>query len=385
MVIEDLSYRPLKSEKEFVPARPMIRLLAGTLDLLLLSPLVSFVPAYHMREARLDYAQGFDSTIWFQIVILAFLTFIVLLTGFTYFFRATPGQAVLNLRIKTMGSAMTWNQALLRSLFYVLSWLLAGLPLLESVSHALGRCWHDRISDTMVVEPSRKQRFLSGLLGVHHWNHERLKSLARLYMVLGFFVLFLFSISLVGNIDSMQWMGVKTESEQIDTVVAKALLKKDNSDETRSEIEEKLWSARSSHEKALAYFYRFQQEKKEDVRKALSSQICEWKVKSLCMLTEYEIEPTNEKLTELVIQAQKPIFLSAQVALMRELTKQAKVTIALNIYDKLKNEMDLRDELKIWDVSLFIKIKNQKKQDRFPASEKLEKALADYEKERGEP
>lgn len=380
MVIEDLSYsQKPDSNDNFHPANPMARFLAGVFDFLLLSPICSFVPAFHVQTARLDYAQGYDSAIWFQIGVLAVLTHVVLQTLFLYFIKATPGQAIMGLKVKSLVPHFSWNQALIRSLFYTLSWLFAGLPLLEMLTHPIGRCWHDRVSDTTVVS-YRKMAFLSAPN-----RHIRVEPI-RGAMILGFFVLILFASTWISGMDSMSFTGVNYNENEIDTLVARALLTKDQSDDVRAEIDDKLWNAKSTQEKALAYFYRFITENEKDTKSALADQICEWKAESLCTLSKYYLDPKEEKITDLMALSDRPIFLSAQVALMKELTRQEKVVSALQVYEKLRKEDALSDELKIWDVSLFLKVRDAQSKGRTPASlDPLKKAWTQYEKERGEP
>lgn len=380
MVIEDLSYRPKSdSSSQFHPASPMARFLAGVFDFLLISPISSFVPALHIQTARLDYAQGYDSAIWFQIVVLAVLTHVVVQTLFLYFIKATPGQAIMGLKVKSLHSEFSWNQALVRSLFYTLSWLFAGLPLLEMLTHPIRRCWHDRVSDTIVVS----YRPVPALVPVN--KHLRAEPV-RATMIIGYFFLILCATTWISQMDSLSFTGISYNETEVDTLVARALLKKDESESVRAEIDDKLWNAKTPQEKSLAYFYRFIWEKEESVKKALSHQICEWKSESLCTLSKYYLDPAPEKISELMALSDRPIFLSAQVALMKELTRQSKLVSALQVYQKIKKEESLSDELRIWDVSLFLKVREEQGKGRTPASlDPLKKAWAEYEKERGEP
>lgn len=385
MVIEDLSHHSSDSANRIVPALASVRFFAALIDFALLAPLVSFVPAYHIRELRLEYAQGFNSTTWFQVAILATLTFIVVQTGFVYFFKATPGQSALGLRVRSLNPELTWNQCLMRATFYTLSWFLGGLPLLEVISHRLGRAWHDRVSDTMVVEKLGTALAFSGRKSGPTWDQARIRTLARTYMILGLFALLIFSLSMVEYVDALEWTGSSSSSEKMDTLVARALLKKDDSEETRAQIEERLWRTQNPQEKALAYYYRFQNEQDKDVKTVLSQKMCEWGAQDLCLLTEYELAPSDLKLTKLITQTQASVNLASQVGIMRELTRKSKITSALHYYEKLKEISELNDELRIWDVSLFLKIKDRKLRNRAPASTRLESALKEYEKERGEP
>lgn len=379
MVIEDLSFHPKSDNDNFHQANPMARFLAGVFDFLLLSPICSFVPALHIQTARMDYAQGYDSAIWFQIAVLALLTNVVLHTLFVYFMKATPGQSIMGLKVKSLNQEMTWNQALIRSFFYTFSWLFAGLPLLEILTHPIGRCWHDRISDTVVLS-HRKIAFIS--LPQNQIRTEPVRA----GMIFGFFILILMAMTKLSEMDSMSFTGVSYNETEVDTLVARALLKKDQSEDVRAEIDDKLWNAKTAQEKSLAYFYRFLMEKEKDMQLALSHQICEWKAESLCTLSKYYLDPKPEKMTDLMALADRPIFLSAQVALMKELTRQSKVLSALKVYDKLRKEDALSDELKIWDISLFLKVRDAQRKNRTPASlDPLKKAWAEFEKERGEP
>ncbi|MFN8790334.1 MAG: RDD family protein [Bdellovibrionales bacterium] len=385
MVIEDLSSPKINTETEVRPAEATTRVVAGFIDAVLLSPLVAFVPAYHLKLLLMDSAQGFDSDLGFHVFVLGFLTHVMLQTGFTYFFRATPGQAAMGIKVKSLVNGMTWNQALLRSLFFTLSWIFLGLPLLEAAVHPYGRCWHDRVSDTAVVTTRRAGRRARGANGALPAVSLRSRHEIRTIMILGYFMLFMIFASVLTQKDRLTFGGDLPAEDNIDVLVARALLKKDTSDETKFAIEEKLWNARSRQEKALAYFFRFQIEKDEEVRKALSHQICEWQAPTLCSLTSYSLQPDPARLADLKSKVDRSSFLSVQVALMRVLTRESQIAQALALHKQLRQEDVIKDELKAWDVSLYLQARALTEKNRAPASDEIKKIIETYEKERAEP
>jgi uncharacterized RDD family membrane protein YckC len=407
MVIQDLSAPQFTAQSPIRPAIALDRFLAGIFDLLLLVPIATFVPAFHIHEARLDYLQGFESTLWYQIVLLWILSYIAIQTVFLYFASATPGQLIMHLRVRSISNVdlriadgglveakrgsrrqegrLTWNQSLMRALFSLISWIFLGLPFLEVVTHPMKRAWHDRVSDSFVVDLKHKSHFRDVRLNV---------TLVRFVMVLGIFTILMGFFSFIDGYDELLFAGEVKSTDTTDSLIAQALLKKDFSEDTQNEIEERIWSSGRGWEKALAYFFKLNVEKNPDMRKALSEQICKWSLSqspgNLCALGKYILNSDGKTLQAVVQNSGSTATLTARVFVLKELTKTAQLDSAVKMYKQLKKQASLtesfRDSLKIWDVSLFWAIReNQTKNRRVPASEDESVALKEYIQERSEP
>lgn len=385
MVIPDLSAPNPRESSTTRTAAPMDRFLAGLFDLLMLVPMASFVPSLHVREARIDYIQGFESNLWHQVILLWILSYIVIQTIFLYFAQTTPGGLIMNTRVRSLSGRLTWNQCLLRSTFSLFSWLFMGLPFLEVVTHPVKRAWHDRVSDTIVIDLKQKSFYQGPGFNVQG---------VRFLMVIGIFVSLVTAFSFVTAQDELIYLSDSGSTESTDSIVAQALLKKDFSNEKQNEVEERIWNSGRRAEKAIAYFFKLHAEKNSDVREALVSQICQWapseKPGSLCFLSQYSLKADDKKLQAMSQGLGEVQGLTAKVFLLKELTKNSKYTTALQVYKQIKKQASLsdsfKDSLKIWDVSLFWALReNQLKAKRVPASDDETFAIKEYIQERGLP
>lgn len=385
MVIPDLSAPTNEALPNTKPASVMDRFLAGAFDIILLVPIATFVPALHLREARADYIQGFESNIWYQIILLWALTYIVVQTIFLYFTKTTPGGMIMHTRVRALNGELTWNQCLLRSTFSLLSYVFLCLPFLEIITHPVRRAWHDRVSDTIVLDLKSKP-FAPGL----NLNVQAV----RFVMILGiFFVLVSMNAFMTGQ-DDFNFIPDEASNESTDSFVAQALLKKDFSEDTQNEVEERIWGSGKRTEKALAYFFKLQVEKNEDVKKALADQICLWvqseKAGSLCSLARYSLKNDKNTIQALSQNLSEVKGLTSKVFVLKELTKSSQYAAALKVYEQIKKQSALtasfQDSLKIWDVSLFWALReNQLKAKRVPASVDESTAIKKYVEERGLP
>ncbi len=385
MVFPDLSAPMPTQQEQIKPAHVLDRFLTGLFDLLLMVPIATFIPAYHIHEARIDYLQGFDSPLWYQIVFLWILSYVLLQTFFLYFLKATPGGLMTHTRVRSINGNLTWNQCLLRSTFSLLSWVFLGLPFLEIITHPQRRAWHDRVSDTYVADLKRKSPFESLKFNV---------PITRVIMILGVFMVLMTMFSFVENYDDLVFVSDNGADQSMDSMVAEALLKKDFSDETQNEIEKRVWSSGRTWEKTLSYFFKLNAEKDPDVKKALVQQICQWapsqQTTSLCALSKYELTPNQQSVQAFAQKWGHADFLTTKVFIMRELTKTAHYGSAIKLYNQLKSQVavsdSLSDALKIWDVSLFWAVReDQLKSRRAPASAEESKALQQYVLERSKP
>jgi uncharacterized RDD family membrane protein YckC len=71
----------------------------------------------------------------------------------------TPGKQAMNIKIiKTDGSSITWADALLRYVGYLISSLVFGLGYIWAFFDANHQAWHDKIAKTYVVVAGEKKK-----------------------------------------------------------------------------------------------------------------------------------------------------------------------------------------------------------------------------------
>jgi len=375
MVIEDLS-KPLLEHKKLAPvyqADPAERMISFMLDSALLAPIVTLVCSFHLKEIGLDEAQGFSSSLIYSMWITAAFTSISLQSLFLYFFSCTPGQAFLNLKVQSIETEkLEWGACFLRSITFHFSFLLMMIPFVEVMTHRLGRCAHDRISDTMVVQAHASQKLR--LSTQARWN---LKFLTFLFVYLSF------CVYLIDSDESLSYpsLQVNAEAESLDQVVSQALLLKKFDIETQKKVDELLWKTKSKKDPTLAYFYRFKSSDKKSDQLLISQQICQKNNSALCHLTRFELGLESEK-----IGFEKNQASTVLIALMQHSAQNSDLKSAYQYYDELKSFDSLLDSLRIWDVSLYLKTVETMNGKRQPASDKEESHLwiENYREERSQ-
>lgn len=383
MVIPDLSAPNYKSIQTAEPASALDRFLAGVFDILLLVPIATLVPSIHIREARLDFLQGFESNIWQQVVLLWILTYVIVQSTFLYFLKSTPGGMIMHTRIQSLSGKLTWNQCLLRATFSLLSWFVLCLPFLEVITHPVKRAWHDRVSDTIVVDLKNKPA-----IQIFPMNTQ----VVRAFMTLGIFFILMASGAYINQQNELSYISESGSVDSTDSFVAQALLKKDYSESTRNEVEKRIWGSDRKREKSLAYFFKLQIEQNQDIKEVLVQQICQWspseKAGTLCSLAKYSLKNDDKSLQSLTQNLNDVQGLTAKVYLLKELTRNSQFAGALTLYKQLKKQasVSFKDSLKIWDVSLFWALReNQLKAKRVPANADESSAIKEYIQDRGAP
>ena len=358
MVIEDLS-KPLvenKTKALVYQADPAERMISFMLDSALIAPFVTLVCSIHLKEISLDEAEGFSSSLIYSMWITAAFTSISLQSLFLYFFSCTPGQAFLNLKVQSIETEkLEWGACFLRSITFHLSFLLLMIPFIEVLTHRLGRCAHDRISDTMVVQAHATQKLR--LSTQARWN---LKFLTFVFIYLAF------SVYLIDSDESLSYpnLQVDSETESLDQVVSQALLLKKFDVETQKKVDELLWKTKSKSEQVLAYFYRFKSSSKKSDQLLISQQICQKNNSALCSVTRSEMGLESEK-----VKFEKNQSSTVLIALMQHSAQNSELDLAYRYYDELKSFEFLDEALRIWDVSLYLKSVENISGRRQPASE----------------
>lgn len=91
-----------------------------------------------------------------------FTTFVVVIFGESYFlviYGATPGKMILKLKVLDMqtGEQLSFIQAIIRSIFWYLSYFVFGLGFVWIWIDSRNRSWHDMIAGSVVVSYNKKE------------------------------------------------------------------------------------------------------------------------------------------------------------------------------------------------------------------------------------
>ena len=366
MVFEDISITQSKSQ-QWNPADPIERFFAFCLDITLLTPIVAFVCAIHMREVESDVMQGFDSGLWFSLLVTGLFASISLQALFLYFFSATPGQAMLNLRVQSLEyENMSWGNSFLRSLVFHLSCLFLFIPFVEVFTHRIGRCLHDRISDSIVIQPYPKSQKPLTLVQI---NNLKMITLIGVFFSL---LLFVYQVSekaaeplsLVKNSDT---------AGSLDSYAAKSILLKKFDQDTHEKIDQLLWKSKSKTDTEVAYYYRWRASQDNETKEILKAKICQIEKSNLCQIISNETKNLN--VNNLRSQ-------TALVAYLVSKAERSEFKLAFEAYDALKKYRSLKLALNVWDVGLFLKLEKSMKSQRSPASEDFKSRLEEFRLDR---
>jgi hypothetical protein len=367
MVFEDIS---IGNPKPFQwnPADPIERFFAFCLDITLLTPIIAFVCSIHMREMENDIMQGFDSGLWLSLLSTGMFASISLQTFFFYFFSATPGQSMLNLKVQSLeNDYMSWGDSFTRSITFHLSGLLLFIPFIEVFTHRIGRCLHDRVSDSIVIQPYPKSQ---KPLSIPQINNLKMITLLGVFFSLLMFVYQISEkaaepLSLIKNSDSLG---------QLDSFAAKSILLKNFDRETHEKIDQLLWKSKSNPDRDVAYYYRWRASNDKDEKTLLLAQICQSVNSLFCQI----LSDKSEKIDVKKIRSQ-----TALVALLTAKAEASDFNSAFEVYDVLKKYRSLSQPLKVWDVGLFLKLEKTLKSKRSPANEDYKSRLEEFKNERG--
>lgn len=359
MVIEDLNQNKYQeTKKSFYPADPVERMFSFLLDLTFLSPFISLVCAYHFQMILQDESQNFQSSLWISMLLTGAFTSICLQTLFLYFYESTPGQAFLSLKVKSVEvEKLTWGACFLRSIGFHISCVLFFVPFVESFTHRLGRCLHDRLSDTMVVqlEPPKLKYF----------SQTGVESLKKITFLTSFFVA-LVLLNVFSLDPFLPKADLAVQKVSVDQFVAQALLLKEFDAQKHLEMNERLWTAKNDQDRNLVHYYQFIFADDKVQRKLISQKICQKGDGLVCKLTklnldeEPKVQPADWKLEKM--------NLTEKVGLMREAALKKNFALAFQVHESLQKQKEVSLALKVWDVALFIQAQDQKTKSRNPAS-----------------
>ncbi len=194
MVIPDWTHKRRTSSMEvrldtrelpLLLARPLDRLAAAIIDVfILLVPLYILLSAPLKRWMMTSFILGsepdFLATI-LAMVLLAILILVVYQTVCHYFYSATIGKRIFDLRVVPMFAGEKlgfWDQCL-RSVLWSVELVCLGLPWLSVFSNPKRRPMHDRFCDTVVVTRSP-----AGVRGPLQWERNLVRGLFAALMLM---------------------------------------------------------------------------------------------------------------------------------------------------------------------------------------------------------
>lgn len=188
MVIDDIQ-RPASNSRGYSYATPQERLAAVIIDLLIvIVPLASLIVAPFRKYLGLSSLLNEPHKVFIYSLFIALgISFVTIAYKVisTAAFGATFGQRLLGLKVLSTKDAksVSWENAILRSVFWMLGPVTLGFSWMGIFSESHRRAWHDRVSDTCVV--TRKKISAAS-------PHFQERTFARAY---GLSVLFLFAIT----------------------------------------------------------------------------------------------------------------------------------------------------------------------------------------------
>jgi uncharacterized RDD family membrane protein YckC len=170
MVIPDWTGAPKPPRLEFEPhastplpellARPLDRLAAVIVDVfVMLVPVFVVLSAPFKRVLTASFILGSEPDFILQLSLMVLLAMVMLVAYQTllhFFFQATFGKMLFDLRVKPVfgGEHLGFWACFARSCVWIVEVFPAGLPMLSVFSDPRRRTLHDRICDTVVVSRS---------------------------------------------------------------------------------------------------------------------------------------------------------------------------------------------------------------------------------------
>lgn len=171
-------------------AHPLDRLAANVIDVfIVLGPFLIVLVAPFKRMLRqailLDDSSHLFLSLGLCVVTLVLFSFLYKIY-ITWRYGGTFGQLFMSLRVVNIWEPNKKNLGdhILRSIYWVFSYMLLGLPFLSIFSNEKRRCFHDRVSDTLVLSLKRRSYPRPSFIE---------KNLARFILSCVFLLVFLYS------------------------------------------------------------------------------------------------------------------------------------------------------------------------------------------------
>ena len=289
MVFQDISAQPVtaSSLNQLNAVSLMDRFFAFILDYLVLSPFVSFSIFFVFKE-ELFFAKSHSyaaETIPLLVSLAAvyLILFCLLQAGFIYFYRATPGQHFLKMRISFQepDDFIFWR-AFLRQISFWGSFLFLGVPLLSLLANSQQLTFYDRLAAVKVYSLKRNSNWVAFENEQHYW-----KSLTATLMIflIGLFTIFflnkyqhLVEKSLTfDQLEKKQFFCSELEGvpfeERLQTAIALNLVSRLSDSCLDKEADFLLWRSEAK-DKSLAYFAKSLTESTSEVEKKYLTLAC---------------------------------------------------------------------------------------------------------------
>jgi uncharacterized RDD family membrane protein YckC len=390
---------------EFHLASVADRFLAFVLDSFLLAPVISLMVAGQLKEVRNYALQNENSPeaviVWFMFVLSVILISIFLQAVFTFFWSATPGQRLLNLRVVSLSyssyennfNSLSFMQCLFRSFLWWFSFLFIGWPFLEILSHPQRRCLHDRASDTMVISAVP-----TGDLGPSPMEFRFISSWMRLIFLSLLLMLGLYSIKVhqmvrggffsreeydsKGYLCELPVSNALSASKRLDILLALRLLDKKEDECIDSETDLALWN-REELDKPMGYLVKYFLEKDNEKKDEYSDFICEkYPEHEACEVVKFD---SGESTGVTGLKKKGMTLFTSRVLVLEDMMKQKNYVTAGALIQDLLKEKSLEPALEKvyinlgWQVQAALRQQPSRK-GRVPASAELEELLQDFKK-----
>lgn len=191
MVYQDISdsFQPGNSSQKKSTAHLMDRFFSFLIDYLVISPFVLFLlySTFHngFEFWKLD-PDAPESNVFILILAFSYILFFSLIQSlFIAFWKATPGQYFLKIRIEFHESDdLIFFRALFRQMAFWFSFLFFGIPFLSMMTNKARRTFYDRVGDVSIISKKHEKDFFGFEKEYRYWQ----SFMATMVLFIGFLV-----------------------------------------------------------------------------------------------------------------------------------------------------------------------------------------------------
>lgn len=290
------------------------RLLAFVFDLVIFSPVFSFILASLFRKLELMYFISPHSVEFLILCAVSFVFTAMLIVLFQTLFLmllgATPGKYFFKIQVVSLHGKLRFSQAILRSFLWMLEAICFFLPFLEILSESHRRPLHDRAAGTMAVTLKK-----TGDEGPFPYETQ----FVRQFLVLVSFCFLAWGVYFVGHFYHLAVRGEFKKSEleaedflcasvsnsledseiRLDKAIAMYLADEISDECLAAEAEFALWIPDES-QRPWAYLAKaFLKKHDFDLYEAYLEKTCETDESGLaCSIAKYQADPKNHSIPE---------------------------------------------------------------------------------------
>lgn len=378
MVYQDFSPQPKPLISNFQIPPLADRLLAFVFDLVIFTPVFSFILANLFRKVELMYFVSPDSVEFLVLcgvsfVFVAILT-ILFQTLFLILMGATPGKYFFKIQIVSMPDPrerIRFTQAFLRSFLWVLEAICLCIPFLEVVSEPMRRPLHDRAAGTMAVTLKKVGDQGPSLLESQFVRQILLVTSLGVFVWTIFFVGHFYKLAVRGEfrkselendnyLCSSVTSSLKSQEVRMDKALALFLADEISEECLASEADFVLWTPNDT-EKSWAYLAKGLLKKYDTDRyQSYLEQACTIEENGpACEIAQYEADPSHH-----------PLPVGTQTASILQVTQD---------FEKGRYENSEKGFLQLAQVSGFESFAQQGLVKSFWAENKIERAKGAYQ------